>query len=113
MFLRFDNFYHHSISSFTKVAAPLIIILKTTSIISTRILYSIILTSNVKLAILQLKQVFSKATKFYHFDLKYYIKIKTDACKYIIGDIFSKLTPESDQQHPIIFIPGIIIIEKT
>lgn len=45
----------------------------------------------------QLKQVFTKATIFQHFDLKYYIRIKTDVSGYLIGGVLSQLILNSGQ----------------
>ena len=50
---------------------------------------SIFLTLEAKLAFLQLRKAFTKASILYHFDLKRYIWIKIDAFNYVIGDIFS------------------------
>ena len=53
------------------------------------------LTFEAKLAFVWLKQAFTKAPILYHFDLKRFIRIETNASGYTIGDIFSQLTPES------------------
>ena len=43
----------------------------------------------------QLRQVFTKAPIFWHFDLECHIRIETDASSYSIGEILNQLT--SDQ----------------
>ena len=45
-----------------------------------------------RLAFTKLKQAFIKALILYHFDWKYYICIKTDISKYVIGKVLSQLT---------------------
>ena len=55
------------------------------------------LTLEAKLAFLYLRLVFTKAPILYYFDLKCYIRIKTDAYDYLIGGIFSQLTHKSGQ----------------
>ena len=50
---------------------------------------SIFLILEAKLAFLQLRETFIKASILYHFDLKRYIWIKIDVSDYIIGCIFS------------------------
>ena len=50
-----------------------------------------------KLAFLQLRQAFTKASILYHFDPERYIRIETDVCDYAIGGILSQITPESGQ----------------
>ena len=56
-----------------------------------------LLTSEAKLAFLQLRQAFTEAPILYHFDLKRHIRLKTDASGYAIGGILSQLTAESRQ----------------
>ena len=60
----------------------------------------IFLTSDARKAFNQLKQVFTKALIFQHFDLKYHIRIETNASGYAIGGDLSQLTSDhltSDQ----------------
>ena len=49
------------------------------------------LTSKVKRAFTQLKQKFTKAAIFWHFDLKCHIQIKPDTSSYAIGNKLSQL----------------------
>ena len=44
---------------------------------------------NAKQALIQLRQAFTKALIFWHFDLKYYIRIETNASGYAIGGVLS------------------------
>ena len=55
------------------------------------------LTSEAKLAFLRLRQAFTEAPILYHFDLKRYIRIETDASDYAIAGILSQLTSETGQ----------------
>ena len=57
----------------------------------------IFLTPKAKLPFLQLKEAFTEAPIFYHFDPGRYIRIETDASDYAIGGILSQLTPEYSQ----------------
>ena len=45
-----------------------------------------------RLAFTKLRKMFIKAPIFEHFDLECYIRIKTDASGYIIGEVLSQLT---------------------
>lgn len=69
--------------------------LKTISIIiSARVLPNF-LTSEAKLAFLQLRQAFTKTPILHYFDPKRYIQIETNASDYAIGSIFNKPIPKS------------------
>ena len=108
VFLRFANFFWHFIQSFSKIAGPLISMLKTTPITSAGAPPktaddSIFLTSEAKLAFSQLGQIFTKALILYHFDPERYIRIETDVSGYAISSILSQINPESGQWHPIAF----------
>ena len=101
-FLEFANFYQRLIQGFSKIAAPLTSMLKTTPTASAgasprAIDDSTFLTPEVKLAFLWLRQVFTEAPILYHFDLERYIWIITYASGYVIGGILSQLTPETGQ----------------
>ena len=90
VFLGFANFYRRFIQEFSRIAAPLTSMLKTTSGIPPRAAdNSSFLTSEVKLAFLRLKQAFIEAPILHHFDPERYIRIETDASSYAIGDILS------------------------
>ena len=102
MFLGFANFYRRFIQGFSKIAAPLMFMLKTT--ISSpadveRTLKALdnsnFLTSEAKLAFSRLRQAFIEAPILHHFDPKRYIRIETHASGYAIGDILIQLIPES------------------
>ena len=45
----------------------------------------------------QLRQVFTKTPIFQHFDLKWYIRVETDASRYAIRGLLSQLTNDSNQ----------------
>ena len=47
------------------------------------------LTSNAKVAFIQLKKGFTKASIFHHFDPECHIRIRTDTSGYAIGKVFS------------------------
>ena len=103
VFLGFANFYQHFIQQFSKIAAPLTSILKTTFFPTNvkKLLKatgnSNFLTPKAKLAFLQLKKVFTKAPILPHFHPQRYIRIEIDASDYTISSIFSQLTLESSQ----------------
>ena len=119
IFLGFANFYYCFIQGFCKIIALLISLLKTTSSLanvktplkSTK--NSIFLTLKAKLAFFQLREAITKAPILHHFDTKHYIPIETDASDYVIGSIFSQLTLESGQWHPVAFFWRKIIPAKT
>lgn len=49
------------------------------------------LNPDTRLAFTQLRQAFNKALTLHHFDLEYYIQIKTDASRYVIEGVLSQL----------------------
>ena len=55
------------------------------------------LTPEAKLAFIRLRQAFTKAPILRHFNLEYYIQIKTNASGYAIGGILSQLAFNLDQ----------------
>ena len=60
------------------------------------------LIPSAKEAINQLRQAFTKALIFQHFDLEYHIRIETDASAYVIRRVLSQLTSDyltSNQSH--------------
>lgn len=61
------------------------------------------LTLDAKLAFLWLRQAFTETPILHYFDLERYIQIETDIMEYAIGGIFSQLTSEFSQWHPIAF----------
>ena len=71
------------------------------------------LISEAKLAFSRLRQAFTKAPIFHHFDPERYIRIETDASGYAIGGILSQLTPESGQWHPVAFFSRKMIPAET
>ncbi len=50
------------------------------------------LTPKAKKAFIHLRNAFTKAPIFRHFDLEYHIRIKTDALGYAIGRVLSQMT---------------------
>ena len=61
-------------------------------------------TSEARLAFIKLSQVFVKALILQHFDLKYHVRIETDAFSYAIGGVFSQLILDDlGQWHPLAF----------
>ena len=96
VFLGFAKFYRRFIQGFSKIAASLTSMLKTTSTTSSGISLrpadnSNFLTPDAKLAFLWLRQACIEAPILHHFDPEYYIRIETDALRYAIGGIFSQL----------------------
>ena len=55
------------------------------------------LTSDVRQAFTQSRQVFTEAPILQHFDPERYIQIKTDASGYAIGGVLSQMTLEMGQ----------------
>ena len=96
MFLGFANFYQRFIQGFSKIAAPLMSMLKTTTSSASDAKRtpkaprnSNFLTPKVKLAFSRLRQTFIEAFILHHFDPEHYIRIETDASDYAISGIFS------------------------
>ncbi len=119
MFLGFASFYQRFIQGFSKIAAPLTSMLKTTSFpADVRIPLkapgnSNFLTPEATLAFLRLRQAFTEAPILHHFDSECYIRIETDASGYAIGGILSQLTPEWGQWHPVAFFSRKMILAET
>lgn len=94
MFLGFANFYESFIQSFSKIAALLILMLKSTLNISAGRLFkaadnSIFLISKAKLVFSWLRQIMIKKSIICYFNLKRFIYIKTAAFNYDIDGIIS------------------------
>ena len=120
MFLAFANFYWCFIQGFSKIAAPLTSMLKTTTSSPADAERtpkapgnSNFLTPEAKLAFSRLRQAFTEAPILHHFDPERYIRIETDASGYAIGGILSQLTPESGQWHPVAFFSRKMIPAET
>ena len=71
------------------------------------------LTSEAKLAFLQLRQTFTEVSILHHFDPERYIWINTNTSGYAIGGILSKQTPEFGQWHSIAFFSRKMILVET
>ena len=98
VFLGFANYYRHFIQEFSRIAAPLTLMLKTTAGTPPRAADNFsFLISKAKLAFLWLRQAFIEAPILHYFDPERYIRIETDAFGYAIGGILSQLTPETGQ----------------
>ena len=102
VFLGFANFYRCFIQKFSKIAAPLTSMLKTTASspddaekTSKALGNSNFLTTKAKLAFSRLRQAFIKAPILHHFNPERYIRMETNSFGYAIGDILSQLTPQS------------------
>ena len=120
MFLGFANFYRRFIQGFSKIAAPLTSMLKTTASYLADAEKtpkapgnSNFLTPKAKLAFSRLRQAFTEAPILHHFDPERYIRIETDASGYAIGGILSQLTPDSGQWHPVAFFSRKMIPAET
>ena len=62
----------------------------------------------------QLRQLFTKAPIFRHFDLECYIRIETDISDYAIGKVLSQLTLDNlCQWHPVDYYSQKMILVKT
>ena len=104
VFLGNVNFYQRFIQGFSRIAAPLISMLKTTAGTPPKAAdNSYFLIFEAKLAFLRLKQAFTEAPILHYFDPENYIQIETDASDYAIGGIPSQLTPKTGQWYPIAF----------
>ncbi len=72
------------------------------------------LTANARKAFIKLKQAFIEALILNHFDPEHYIRIKTDASNYAIGEIFSQLTSDdSGWWYPVAFFSRKMISAET
>ena len=98
MFLGFANFYQRFIQGFSRIAVPFTSILKTMTGTPPKAAdNSSFLTYKAKLAFLRLRQAFTEALILHNFDLKCYIRIKTDNSDYVIEDILSQLIADTSQ----------------
>ena len=72
------------------------------------------LTPDAKWAFTQLRQAFTKAPIFRHFDPEYHIRNKTDVSGYAIGGVLSQLTLDNlGRWHPVAFYSWKMILAKT
>ena len=72
------------------------------------------LTPGARLVFTKLRQAFFKALILHHFDLKYYIRIKTDVLGYAIGGVFSQLTLDDlSWWHLVAFFSWKMILTET
>ena len=130
VFIGFANFYRRFIQGFSKIAAPLTLMLKTspklagalpaTAVDDSEVVESSVRnegksaksdftkpvyraeepsfpTRNARRAFTQLRQAFTEAPIFRHFDLECYIRIKTNVSGYALGGVLSQMTSETGQ----------------
>ena len=72
------------------------------------------LTPKARLAFIQLRKVFTKASILQHFNSKCHIRIEIDASGYAIGRILSQLTLDNlGQWHPAAYFSQKMILAKT
>ena len=71
------------------------------------------LTPDAKKAFDQLRQAFTEAPIFQHFDPKQYIRVETDASGYATSGMLSQLTNNSGQWHPMAYFLCKMILAKT
>lgn len=71
------------------------------------------LTANARQAFIQLRQIFTKAPIFSHFDTEHYIRIEIDISDYILDDVLSQLTSDSSQYNLVIYFSWNMILAKT
>lgn len=102
MFLGFTNFYKCFIKDFSKIVVSLTSMLKIiTSIISANTTrksnnHPGFLTPDTKLTFIWLRKAFIKTVIIDHFYLDCYICMKINTSSYVIADILSKLTRNSE-----------------
>ena len=70
------------------------------------------LTSNARIAFIQLRKAFTKAPILQYFDLKCHIRIETDVSGYVISGVLSQLT-NSGWWHPVAYYLQKMIPAKT
>ena len=70
-------------------------------------------TPDARQVFIQLRQLFTKASIFQYFDPKRHIRIKTNASRYTIGSVFSQMTSEIGQWHPVAYYSQKIISAET
>ena len=115
LFIGFANFYRRFIQGFSKIAAPLTSMLKTSStasppsqkllIVNDKALNKklsksknlVFLIADTRQAFTQLRQAFIKAPILSHFDPEHHIRIETDASSYAIDGVLNQLTSDSGQ----------------
>ena len=71
------------------------------------------LTPDTKKAFDQLRQAFTEAPIFQHFDPEQYIRIETDASGHAIGGELSQMTNDSGRWHPVAYLLHKMIPAKT
>ena len=131
VFIGFANFYQRFIQGFSKIAAPLTSMLKTSSIASTpsqklmmknnedlnkklsKSKNPAFLTANAKQAFTWLQQAFIKVPILSHFDPEHHIRIETNAFGYAIKGVLSELTSDSGQWNPAAYFSRKRIPAKT
>ena len=131
VFIGFANFYRRFIQEFSKIAAPLTSMLKTSSAASTPPQKSMMvndeasnkkssksknpafLTADARQAFTQLRQAFTEAPILSHFDPERHIRIETDASGYAIGGVLSQLTSDSGQWNPVAYFSRKMIPAET
>ena len=122
VFIGFANFYRRFIQGFSKIAAPLTSMLKTSAnqpksrnqSNSGATKEPQFLTSKAREAFDHLKQAFTKAPILHHFDLERYNRIETNASSYTIGGVLSQLALDnSGQWHSIAYFSRKMILTET
>ena len=137
VFIGFANFYRRFIQGFSKIAAPLTSMLKTSSAANTQPQKSMVvddegvigggrlnekssksknpafLTADARQAFTRLRQAFTEAPILSHFDPERHIRIETDASGYAIGGVLSQLTSDSGQWNPVAYFSRKMIPAKT
>ena len=138
VFIGFANFYRRFIQGFSKIAAPLTSMLKTSAgdtdgAVSDRRRNrsgekiskttkskstesssgSGFLTPEARIAFTRLRQAFTEAPILQHFDPERHIRIETDASGYAIGGVLSQLTLQTGQWNPVAFFSRKMIPAET
>ena len=131
VFIGFANFYRRFIQGFSKIAAPLTSMLKTSLTVSTPSQKStmgydetsnkkssksknlVFLTVNARQAFTRLRQAFTEAPILSHFDPERHIRVETDASGYAIGGVLSQLTSDSGQWNPVAYFSQKMIPAET
>lgn len=142
VFIDFANFYRRFIWGFSKIAAPLTSMLKTTATSEKMMHIGVgnpnrltkneqsgnsssgtieklqFLTLRTKEAFKRLRQAFNKAPIFWHFDLESHIQIETDVSGYAIDGVLSQqsnnlITPDFSQWHLVAYFSMKMILVKT
>ena len=131
VFIRFANFYWRFIQRFSKIAAPLTLMLKTSSNTSTpsqkltmgydktsnkklsKSKNPAFLTANARQAFIRLRQAFTKAPILSHFNSEHHIRIQINASGYAIDGILSQLTSDSSQRNLVAYFSWKMILAET